>query len=71
MRRIVALVVVAAVVTAIGLVSWDRLWRHAGPANPGFNCPEVVKARHRLPFTATKVAISAGAACQVARTPAS
>jgi hypothetical protein len=54
-RRILAIVALIAVMTTVCLVSWDRWWRHAGPTNPGFNCPLVVKGHHRLPFTATGV----------------
>jgi hypothetical protein len=57
MRGLRGLAIVAVVIAlaAVGFVSWDRWWRHAGPENPGFNCPGVVQARHRLPFTAPKV----------------
>ena len=54
-RGLVALAIVVAVVVGVGLLIWNRSYRHAGPENPGFNCPEVVAARHRLPFTATNV----------------
>ena len=55
LRKMATAVVAIVLIAAIGLVSWDRWWRHAGPANPGFSCPEVVKAHHRLPFTASHV----------------
>jgi hypothetical protein len=54
LRRLLGVIVVVSVVAA-GLVSWDRWWRRAGPANPGMNCPAVVQARHRLPFAASGV----------------
>ena len=53
-RRIVILVLLVGVV-GLGLVSWDRSWRRAGPTNPGMTCPAVVPARHRLPFAASGV----------------
>jgi hypothetical protein len=51
-RRLVALVVALGVIAGAALVSWNRWWRRAGPANPGFACPAVVLARHRVPFAA-------------------
>jgi len=52
LRWVLALVVVVGVVSGASLVSWNRWWRRAGPANPGFACPAVVAARHRVPFAA-------------------
>jgi hypothetical protein len=54
-RRIIGLVVVLAILGLLGYVGWYRWMREAGPANPGFNCPTVVAARHRLPFSADGV----------------
>jgi hypothetical protein len=73
-RRLLVLLVVASVVVAAGVVSWDRWWRHAGPGNPGVSCPVVVAARHRRAFAAFGVhrvaligdAIMAQASCAVA-----
>lgn len=48
-----ALVVVLVVVG--GFVVWDRTARHAGPANPGTNCPAVVKPRSHPPLAAIGV----------------
>ena len=53
--RIVGVVVVALAIAGGALVSWNRYWRRAGPANPGFDCPAVVPAHHRVPFTARGV----------------
>jgi hypothetical protein len=53
--RLVAVVVVALVVAGAAFVGWNRYWRRAGPANPGFECPAVVAARHRVPFAARGV----------------
>jgi len=50
--RLLALVLVIVVVAGAALVSWNRYWRRAGPANPGFTCPGVVAAGHRVPFAA-------------------
>jgi hypothetical protein len=53
---IIAITLVAvAVFAATGYVAWDRWWRTAGPANPGFSCPEVVPAHHRVPFAGGNV----------------
>lgn len=52
--RVVALVVVL-VVAGATFVVWNRSFRRAGPANPGFGCPGVVAARHRVPFAARGV----------------
>jgi hypothetical protein len=54
-RRIIGLVVVLAILGLLGYVGWYRWMREASPANPGFNCPQVVAARHRLPFSADGV----------------
>jgi len=46
------------VIAILGLaayVGWDRWARKASAANPGFNCPTVVAAQHRLPFSADGV----------------
>jgi hypothetical protein len=43
------------VVAGAGFVVWDRDFRRAGSANPGMNCPSVVPAHARQPFTATGV----------------
>src|SRR3954447_19980362 len=53
--RLAAGLVVIAVVAAAGAVAWDRWWRRAGPTNPGFECPVVVKARDRVPLAASGV----------------
>jgi hypothetical protein len=50
-----ACAVFVVVLAVAGLVVWDRDWRHAGGTNPGFSCPSVVHAKHRLPFTAKGV----------------
>jgi hypothetical protein len=50
--RMVAFILVLAVVAGSGVVMWDRWWRRAGPANPGMACPAVVPARHRVPLAA-------------------
>src|SRR5438874_4923147 len=50
--RFLALVLVIVVIAGAALVSWNRWWRRAGPANPGFTCPAVIAARHRVPLTA-------------------
>jgi hypothetical protein len=55
LRGLLVTLVAIVLIGGVGLVSWDRWWHHAGPTNPGFSCPEVVKARHRLPLTATHV----------------
>lgn len=54
-RLTAVLIAIVAVVGGALFVSWDRWWRHAGSANPGFDCPTVVKARHRLPLAAGNV----------------
>lgn len=51
----VAVVVVVVLVILGGFVIWDRTARRAGPANPGTNCPQVVKARSRPPLAAIGV----------------
>jgi len=51
-RRVVGFTLVLAVVAAGFVVWWDRDLRHAGPANPGMDCPAIVPVRHRLPFAA-------------------
>ena len=53
--RLVAVLVVALAVAGAAFVGWNRHWRRAGPANPGFDCPAVVPARHRVPFAARDV----------------
>ena len=55
LRLIGAIVVVLAIVAGTTLVGWNRYWRRAGPANPGFVCPAVVPGRHRVPFAANGV----------------
>jgi hypothetical protein len=53
---LVGLALVAALVIGVGLfVTWDRVWRTAGPDNPGTQCPTVVKAGHRPPLAAVGV----------------
>jgi hypothetical protein len=52
LRLLAVLVVIPALVAGAALVGWDRYWRRAGPANPGFACPIVVPAEHRVPFAA-------------------
>jgi hypothetical protein len=54
-RRIVAFVAAFAVIAAVAFVTWDRSWRKAGSSNPGFTCPAVVAAHHRLPLSAIGV----------------
>jgi len=54
-RRVVIAIVLFGVVAGAGLVAWNRWWRRAGPSNPGFTCPAVVAARHRVPFAAMGV----------------
>jgi hypothetical protein len=49
---VLGFIVVLVVIAGVGLVMWDRWWRHAGPANPGMSCPAVVKANDRVPFAA-------------------
>jgi hypothetical protein len=51
-RRVVGFTVVLVVVAGVGVVMWDRWWRHAGSANPGMTCPAVVKAHGRVPLAA-------------------
>jgi hypothetical protein len=46
-----AVVVLAAAV----FVVWDRNWRRASSANPGTNCPTVVRAHRKPPFAAIGV----------------
>jgi hypothetical protein len=53
--RLVGVLVVVLVVAAGALVGWNRWWRTAGPANPGFDCPEVIPAKGRVPFAAGDV----------------
>ncbi len=55
LRLIGVVAVVLAIVGGATLVGWNRYWRKAGPANPGFECPMVVAAKHRQPFTADGV----------------
>jgi hypothetical protein len=50
LRRILIPLVVFTVVATTGFLSWNRWWREAGPKNPGFSCPEIVKAHHGVPF---------------------
>src|SRR4051812_26143466 len=47
--------VVVIVLVATGYVSWNRWWRKAGPANPGFTCSRVVPAKDRVPLAAGDV----------------
>jgi len=54
-RRTVLFIVLLAVIASVALVSWNRTWRKAGAANPGFTCPTVVAAQHRLPLSAIGV----------------
>src|SRR5436190_749505 len=57
-RNVVAIAAVCVAVlvgTGATVVAWDRLWRRAGPTNPGMTCPDVVSARHRPPLAAPGV----------------
>jgi hypothetical protein len=49
---VAAALIVVVVLVATGYVSWNRWWRKAGPANPGFTCSRVVPAQHRVPLAA-------------------
>ncbi len=53
-RRVLAAVVVMALMAGAGFVMWQRWWREAGPANPG-TCAPVVRAGNRVPFAASGV----------------
>jgi hypothetical protein len=53
--RALAVLAVVLVVAAGALVGWNRWWRTAGPANPGFDCPAVIEAKDRVPFAAGDV----------------
>jgi len=53
--RVLGVLAVVLVVAAGALVGWNRWWRTAGPANPGFECPTVIAAKDRVPFAAGDV----------------
>jgi hypothetical protein len=53
--RILGAFVVVLLIAAATLVGWNRWWRTAGPSNPGFGCPTVIAAKHRVPFAAGDV----------------
>jgi hypothetical protein len=55
LRGLAVALVAVILISAVGFVSWNRWWRQAGPANPGFDCPTVVHAHHRVPFAAGSV----------------
>jgi hypothetical protein len=38
------------VIVTGGFILWDRVWRRAGPTNPGMTCPQVVAAHRRPPL---------------------
>jgi hypothetical protein len=50
-----AAVLVVVVLAATLYVVWDRNWRHASSANPGTDCPTVVRAHHKPPLAAIGV----------------
>ncbi len=54
-RRAMVVVLAIVVIVVAVFVAWDRWWRRAGPAEPGFSCPKVVHADRRLPFSAVGV----------------
>src|SRR5262245_32111537 len=72
--RVVGVVLVLVLLAGAVFVGWNRRWRRAGPANPGFGCPAVIAAKHRVPFAAGDVrrvaligdSIMSNASCAVA-----
>jgi hypothetical protein len=55
LKGAIAASVLVTVALAGGYVWWDRVWRRAGPRNPGVSCPAVVAPSHRPPLSAIGV----------------